>query len=86
MVDINDVLLLVVRISCVNALPCRLETEEENAQRGGVFLQSYKGLAEVAILCICELLVALPHFNFHNNIIVMVVPLMNDPIKRVSLE
>lgn len=48
-------------------------------------LQSYKGLAEVAIRCICELLVALPHFNFHNNIIVMVVPLMNDPIKRVSL-
>uniref|UniRef100_A0A8K9XY14 NOC3-like DNA replication regulator n=1 Tax=Oncorhynchus mykiss TaxID=8022 RepID=A0A8K9XY14_ONCMY len=52
--------------------------------RGGVSLQSYKGLAEVAILCICELLVALPHFNFHNNIIVMVVPLKNDPIKRVS--
>ncbi|KAM9559292.1 nucleolar complex protein 3 homolog [Salvelinus alpinus] len=45
-------------------------------------LQSYKGLAEVAIRCICELLVALPHFNFHNNIIIMMVPLMNDPIKR----
>ncbi|XP_055781714.1 nucleolar complex protein 3 homolog [Salvelinus fontinalis] len=46
-------------------------------------LQSFKGLAEVAIRCICELLVALPHFNFHNNIIIMVVPLMNDPIKRM---
>ncbi|KAI1886877.1 hypothetical protein AGOR_G00200310 [Albula goreensis] len=49
-----------------------------------VALQSYKGLAEVAIRCICELLVALSHFNFHNNIIVMVVPLMNDPSKKVS--
>lgn len=47
-------------------------------------LDSYKGLAEVAIRCICELLVALPHFNFHNNIIVMVVPLMNDGDRKVS--
>uniref|UniRef100_A0AAZ3RK41 NOC3-like DNA replication regulator n=1 Tax=Oncorhynchus tshawytscha TaxID=74940 RepID=A0AAZ3RK41_ONCTS len=62
----------------------KIRAEEENAQRGGVSLQSYKGLTEVAIRCICELLVALPYFNFHNNIIVMVVPLMNDPIKRVS--
>lgn len=49
-----------------------------------VSLDSYKGLAEVAIRCICELLVALPHFNFHNNIIVMVVPLMNDGDRKVS--
>ncbi|XP_056626651.1 nucleolar complex protein 3 homolog [Triplophysa dalaica] len=49
-----------------------------------VSLESYKGLAAVAIRCICELLVALPHFNFHNNIIVMVVPLMNDADKKVS--
>lgn len=34
--------------------------------------------------CLCELLVALPHFNFHNNIIVLIVPLMNDPSKMVS--
>lgn len=49
-----------------------------------VSLNSYKGLAEVAIRCICELLVALPHFNFHNNIIVLVVPLMNDADRKVS--
>ncbi|KAM6951572.1 nucleolar complex protein 3 homolog [Aplochiton taeniatus] len=49
-----------------------------------VGLQSYRGLAEVAIRCLCELMVALPHFNFHNNIIVMVIPLMNDPIRKVS--
>lgn len=49
-----------------------------------VALASYKGLAEVAIRCLCELLVALPHFNFHNNIIVAVVALMNDPARKAS--
>ncbi|XP_030630348.1 nucleolar complex protein 3 homolog [Chanos chanos] len=59
---------------------------KQKKQKGSqaVSLQSYKGLAEVAIRCICELLVALPHFNFHNNIVVAVVPLMNDPSKKVS--
>lgn len=49
-----------------------------------VALVSYKGLAEVAARCLCELLVALPHFNFHNNIIVAVVALMNEPAKKAS--
>lgn len=49
-----------------------------------VSLDSYKGLAEVAIRCICDLVVALPHFNFHNNMIVLVVPLMNDGNRKVS--
>ncbi|XP_020819764.1 nucleolar complex protein 3 homolog isoform X3 [Phascolarctos cinereus] len=46
-----------------------------------VSLKAYKGLAEVAVKSLCELLVALPHFNFHNNIIVLIVPLMNDKSK-----
>ncbi|NXK96008.1 NOC3L protein, partial [Formicarius rufipectus] len=49
-----------------------------------ISLKAYKGLAEVAVKCLCELLVALPHFNFHNNIIVLIVPLMNDPSKTIS--
>ncbi|XP_061564213.1 nucleolar complex protein 3 homolog [Cololabis saira] len=49
-----------------------------------VSLESYRGLADVAIRCLSELLVALPHFNFHNNILVVLVPLMNDPAKKVS--
>ncbi|OXB53669.1 hypothetical protein ASZ78_013386 [Callipepla squamata] len=49
-----------------------------------VSLKAYKGLAEVAVRCLCELLVALPHFNFHNNIIVLIVPLMNDTSKTIS--
>nr|XP_060623027.1 nucleolar complex protein 3 homolog [Anolis sagrei ordinatus] len=49
-----------------------------------VSLKAYKGLAEIAVKCLCELLVALPHFNFHNNIIVLIVPLMNDPSKQIS--
>lgn len=50
-----------------------------------ISLKAYKGLAEIAVKCLCELLVALPHFNFHNNIIVLVVPLMNDTSKQVSI-
>lgn len=49
-----------------------------------VSLKAYKGLAEIAVKCLCELLVALPHFNFHNNIIVLIVPLMNDASKTIS--
>ncbi|XP_029934416.1 nucleolar complex protein 3 homolog [Myripristis murdjan] len=49
-----------------------------------VALQAYRGLAVVAVRCLCELLLALPHFNFHNNIIVMLVPLMNEPNRTVS--
>ncbi|XP_031246088.1 nucleolar complex protein 3 homolog [Mastomys coucha] len=49
-----------------------------------VSLKAYRGLAEVAVKSLCELLVALPHFNFHNNIIVLIVPLMNDGSKPVS--
>uniref|UniRef100_A0A8C8AM44 Nucleolar complex protein 3 homolog n=1 Tax=Otus sunia TaxID=257818 RepID=A0A8C8AM44_9STRI len=48
-----------------------------------ISLKAYKGLAEIAVKCLCELLVALPHFNFHNNIIVLIVPLMNDASKMV---
>uniref|UniRef100_A0A8C8YYV5 Nucleolar complex protein 3 homolog n=1 Tax=Prolemur simus TaxID=1328070 RepID=A0A8C8YYV5_PROSS len=48
-----------------------------------VSLKAYKGLAEVAVKSLCELLVALPHFNFHNNIIVLIVPLMNDMSKSI---
>ncbi|KAG7232806.1 hypothetical protein INR49_008083 [Caranx melampygus] len=47
-------------------------------------VKSYGGLAQVAVRCLCELLLALPHFNFHNNIVVVLVPLMNDPSRQVS--
>ncbi|XP_003922426.1 nucleolar complex protein 3 homolog isoform X1 [Saimiri boliviensis] len=49
-----------------------------------VSLKAYKGLAEVSVKSLCELLVALSHFNFHNNIIVLIVPLMNDGSKSIS--
>ncbi|XP_025949967.2 nucleolar complex protein 3 homolog [Dromaius novaehollandiae] len=49
-----------------------------------ISLKAYKGLAEIAVKCLCELLVTLPHFNFHNNIIVLIVPLMNDTSKMIS--
>ncbi|XP_061837190.1 nucleolar complex protein 3 homolog isoform X1 [Nerophis lumbriciformis] len=47
-----------------------------------VALESYSSLAQVAVRCLCQLLLAMSHFNFHNNIMVALAPLMND--KTVS--
>ncbi|XP_027132913.1 nucleolar complex protein 3 homolog isoform X2 [Larimichthys crocea] len=58
--------------------------QKKKKRSQSVGFQSYRGLAEVAVRCLCELLLALPHFNFHNNVIVALVPLMNDPAKKVS--
>ncbi|KAM9325017.1 nucleolar complex protein 3 homolog [Gastrophryne carolinensis] len=49
-----------------------------------VSLSAYRGLAEVAVLCLCELMVSLSHFNFHNNIIVLVVPLVDDKSEKIA--
>ncbi|XP_038554077.1 nucleolar complex protein 3 homolog isoform X2 [Micropterus salmoides] len=56
--------------------------QQKKKRSQAVGFQSYLGLAEVAVRCLCELLLALPHFNFHNNIIVALVPLMNDPVHK----
>ncbi|XP_042364082.1 nucleolar complex protein 3 homolog [Plectropomus leopardus] len=58
--------------------------ERKKKRSQAVGFRSYRGLAQVAVRCLCELLLALPHFNFHNNIIVALVPLMNDPDRQVS--
>ncbi|KAM8837106.1 nucleolar complex protein 3 homolog [Spinachia spinachia] len=58
--------------------------QQKKKRSQAVGFQSYLGLAQVAIRCLCELLLALPHFNFHNNIIVVLVPLMNDGEQQVS--
>ncbi|XP_070782984.1 nucleolar complex protein 3 homolog [Enoplosus armatus] len=58
--------------------------QKKKKRSQAVGFHSYLGLAEVAVRCLCELLLALAHFNFHNNIIVILVPLMNDPDKKVS--
>ncbi|XP_017296248.1 nucleolar complex protein 3 homolog [Kryptolebias marmoratus] len=58
--------------------------QKKKKRSQAVGFQAYRGLAEVAVRCLCELLLALPHFNFHNNIIVVLVPLMNDATKKVS--
>ncbi|XP_035764682.1 nucleolar complex protein 3 homolog [Neolamprologus brichardi] len=58
--------------------------QKKKKRSQAVALQAYGGLAEVAVRCLCELLVALPHFNFHNNVVVVLAPLMNDSTKKVS--
>lgn len=58
--------------------------QQKKKRSQAVGLQSYSSLAEVAVRCLCELLLALPHFNFHNNIIVILAPLMNSPAPKVS--
>ena len=37
----------------------------------------FQNLARVALKCLCELLLSLPHFNFCNNILTVLVPRMN---------
>lgn len=49
-----------------------------------VSLKAYKGLAEVAVMCLCDLMLSLSHFNFHNNIIVLIVPLTDDKCKKIA--
>uniref|UniRef100_A0A6I8P090 Nucleolar complex protein 3 homolog n=1 Tax=Ornithorhynchus anatinus TaxID=9258 RepID=A0A6I8P090_ORNAN len=62
-----------------------LDWKQRKLKKSNVIsFKAYKGLAEVAIQSLCELLVTLAHFNFHNNIIVLIVPLMNDTSKSIS--
>lgn len=63
--------------------PCSDWKQKKKKRSQAVALESYSGLAEVAIRCLCELLLALSHFNFHNNIIVALAPLMNDANPKV---
>jgi nucleolar complex protein 3 len=35
-------------------------------------------LKSVAVHCICQILIAHPHFNFRNNLLTVIIPLMND--------
>ncbi|KAM9773052.1 nucleolar complex protein 3 homolog [Syngnathus typhle] len=64
---------------------CIRDWKQKKSKRSqAVSLERYSGLAGVAVRCLCELLLALPHFNFHNNILVALAPLMNDPVKTVS--
>ncbi|KAL5471037.1 hypothetical protein EMCRGX_G029111 [Ephydatia muelleri] len=42
-----------------------------------ILQSSLQGLAEVALTCLCDLVVSLSHFNFCNNILVILVPRMN---------
>lgn len=37
-----------------------------------------EGLMLVAVQCMCDLLISLPHFNFHTNLVAVLVPRMND--------
>lgn len=81
---LNTYTLMDVLWSCVCSSHTTDWKQKKLKSSQAVALASYKGLAEVAIRCLCELLVALPYFNFHNNIIVAVVALMNEPSKKAS--
>lgn len=70
--------------SCFSS-PCSDWKQKKKKRSQAVALESYSGLAEVAIRCLCELLLALSHFNFHNNIIVALAPLMNDANLKVPI-
>ncbi|XP_057682251.1 nucleolar complex protein 3 homolog [Corythoichthys intestinalis] len=64
---------------------CIKDWKQKKSKRSrAVALSSYAGLAGVAVRCLCELLPAMSHFNFHNNILVALAPLMNDRAETVS--
>ncbi|XP_061562424.1 nucleolar complex protein 3 homolog isoform X1 [Phycodurus eques] len=64
---------------------CIKDWKQKKSKRSrAVSLECYSGLAKVAVRCLCELLLAMSHFNFHNNILVALAPLMNDPVETVS--
>ena len=44
-----------------------------------------QSLRTVAVRCLCELLIARPHFNFRNNIVAAVVPFLVKQNKQVCL-
>ncbi|XP_077481566.1 nucleolar complex protein 3 homolog isoform X2 [Stigmatopora argus] len=64
---------------------CIKDWKQKKSKRSrAVPISSYPGLAGVAVRCLCELLQAMSHFNFHNNILVALAPLMNDRTLTVS--
>lgn len=46
--------------------------------------KSQQALTELSVKCLCELLVKHPHFNYTNNIIVVIVPYMNNRNSKIS--
>ena len=42
------------------------------------YWMSFQSVMLVAVQCMCDLLTSLPHFNFHTNLVAVLVPRMND--------
>ncbi|XP_019743406.1 nucleolar complex protein 3 homolog [Hippocampus comes] len=83
--EFEEVLLSQYKFYLEDLEQCIKDWKQKKSKRSqAVSLDSYSGLAVVAVRCLCELLVAMTHFNFHNNILVALAPLLNDPVKTVS--
>ncbi|XP_032087863.1 nucleolar complex protein 3 homolog [Thamnophis elegans] len=83
--EFEEVLVSQYKFYLENLEQCIKDWKQRKLKKSNVIsVKAYKGLAEIAVKCLCELLVALPHFNFHNNIIALLVPLMNDDSKKIS--
>ncbi|XP_078586148.1 LOW QUALITY PROTEIN: nucleolar complex protein 3 homolog, partial [Branchiostoma floridae x Branchiostoma japonicum] len=52
-------------------------TSKKKAQGNKLPMKALQSLMEVAVKCMCELLVSLMHFNFRTNIMAVIVPLMD---------
>ncbi|XP_032087586.1 nucleolar complex protein 3 homolog [Thamnophis elegans] len=85
--EFEEVLVSQYKFYLENLEQCIKDWKQRKLKKSNVIsVKAYKGLAEIAVKCLCELLVALPHFNFHNNIIALLVPLMNDDSKKAMRE
>ena len=65
--------------------PSAWQKGTSGSKRGvaGVVIEALQGLAEVAVRCLCRLVVGLPHFNFHRNVLLLLVPLMDHQCPKV---
>ncbi|XP_061184775.1 nucleolar complex protein 3 homolog [Saccostrea echinata] len=65
-----------------------VENKDKKYSRGGAELKlsssASQTLSVLAVKCLCELLKTQPHFNYRNNIITVLIPLMNRGNREVS--
>jgi nucleolar complex protein 3 len=48
-----------------------------------IFFQQELKMGELALSCMCDLLVAHPYFNFSHNLVQLLVPYLNHPLPSV---
>ncbi|XP_053407293.1 nucleolar complex protein 3 homolog [Mercenaria mercenaria] len=61
-----------------------IKIKQKMKKKISVPLKSQQVLTELSVKCLCELLSTHPHFNYRNNIIMVIVPYMNNRNSEIS--